>query len=139
MWSWVVSFADGAAGRADRSKSTLHPSLLSIQVYSASKSILHEGQVSATLNCTGLWQTLDWQYYADSSGRVVFDESDNVEHLLPGAIQVIPLLESCPSLQILATSRAPLRILPPIVVHAEGKTFMPKIEAVLREGAGLTL
>jgi predicted ATPase/DNA-binding XRE family transcriptional regulator len=35
---------------------------------------------------------------------------DNVEHLLPGAVQVIPLLESCPSLQILATSRAPLRI-----------------------------
>ena len=35
---------------------------------------------------------------------------DNVEHLLPGTVQVIPLLESCPSLQILATSRAPLRI-----------------------------
>jgi predicted ATPase/DNA-binding XRE family transcriptional regulator len=35
---------------------------------------------------------------------------DNVEHLLSGAIQVVSLLEHCPLLQILATSRAPLRV-----------------------------
>jgi predicted ATPase/DNA-binding CsgD family transcriptional regulator len=36
---------------------------------------------------------------------------DNCEHLLPSVADVIaPLLASCPALQILATSRAPLRI-----------------------------
>jgi predicted ATPase len=35
---------------------------------------------------------------------------DNVEHLLPAGVQVTTLLEYCPSLQILATSRAPLRV-----------------------------
>ena len=35
---------------------------------------------------------------------------DNLEHLLPAAVQIIDLLERAPSLQILATSRAPLRV-----------------------------
>ena len=35
---------------------------------------------------------------------------DNLEHLLPAAPVVADLLEGCPGLTVLATSRAPLRL-----------------------------
>jgi predicted ATPase len=35
---------------------------------------------------------------------------DNLEHLLAAAVEVAELLESCPDLVVLATSRAPLRV-----------------------------
>ena len=41
-----------------------------------------EGEVGATLRCTGVWQTVDWVYYANPLGKEVYDESDDVEHLL---------------------------------------------------------
>ena len=41
-----------------------------------------EGEPGAVLSCTGLWQALDWQFYANSYGREIYDESDDIEHLL---------------------------------------------------------
>jgi tRNA1(Val) A37 N6-methylase TrmN6 len=34
-------------------------------------------------------------------------------------------------------SRAPLRLLPPLVLHGEGNGFLPEVEAILRDGAPL--
>ncbi len=34
-------------------------------------------------------------------------------------------------------SRAPLRLLPPLVLHGEGNAFRPEIEAILRDGAAV--
>ena len=41
-----------------------------------------EGEPSAVLTCAGLWSTLEWKFYANSYGREVYDESDDIEHLL---------------------------------------------------------
>lgn len=73
-----VSLADAPQAQAEQKRGTW---LAQVKLPIASVEP-GEGQVSATLNCTGLWQTLDWQYYADASGRVVFDEADDAEHLL---------------------------------------------------------
>ncbi len=36
---------------------------------------------AATLECRGWWHTLDWQYYADATGRIVADEDDSEQAL----------------------------------------------------------
>ena len=36
---------------------------------------------AATLECRGWWHTLNWQYYADATGRIVADEDDSEQSL----------------------------------------------------------
>jgi predicted ATPase/transcriptional regulator with XRE-family HTH domain len=43
-------------------------------------------------------------------GRQLLLLLDNCEHVLPGLTEISPLLEGCPRLVVLATSRSPLRI-----------------------------
>jgi predicted ATPase len=57
---------------------------------------------------------------------------DNFEHLLDAAGEVASLLESCPHLKIMATSRAPLRIraerlfsVPPLLLPPAGRSLEP--------------
>jgi predicted ATPase len=66
---------------------------------------------------------------------------DNLEHLLEAAPEVAALLEGCPGLTVLATSRAPLRIrgeheypVPPLGLPAS--TRSPAEEDVLASPAG---
>ena len=41
-----------------------------------------DGVAGATLLCSGLWGTLEWRYFAETAGRVVYDEGETGEHLL---------------------------------------------------------
>jgi len=66
---------------------------------------------------------------------------DNLEHLLGAAPEVAALIEACPHLVVLATSRAPLRIrgerdypVPPLVLPAS--TRSPNEEEVLASPSG---
>jgi tRNA1(Val) A37 N6-methylase TrmN6 len=62
-----------------------------------------------------------------------------------GAIRVFPIFprEGVAANRIMVQavkgSRAPLRVLPGLVLHGDGNGFLPRAEAVLREGVGLTL
>lgn len=62
-----------------------------------------------------------------------------------GGIEVVPIhprvLEPANRILVIGRkgSRAPLRLLPPVILHGEGNRFLPPIEAVLRNGAGLDL
>jgi len=66
---------------------------------------------------------------------------DNLEHLLGAAPEVADLIESCPELSVLATSRAPLRVrgeqeypVPPLALPAS--TLSPAPEQVLDSPSG---
>lgn len=69
---------------------------------------------------------------------------DNLEHLLPSAVELATLVASCPDLVVLATSRAPLRIraeqavhVAPLAPEAAVRLFRDRIHAaggVLAEG-----
>lgn len=66
---------------------------------------------------------------------------DNFEHVLGAAAEVAELLEACPQLSMLATSRAPLRVrgeqeypVPPLVLPRS--TVAPSVEEVLGSAAG---
>jgi predicted ATPase/DNA-binding XRE family transcriptional regulator len=66
---------------------------------------------------------------------------DNVEHLLEAAAEVVHLIEACPGLVVLATSRAPLRVrgeqeypVPPLELPSSVRN--PTEEEVLRTPAG---
>jgi predicted ATPase/DNA-binding CsgD family transcriptional regulator len=54
---------------------------------------------------------------------------DNLEHLLPAAVDVARLLERCPDLRVLATSRAPLRIRGERVIRVEPLPVPAALEA----------
>lgn len=41
-----------------------------------------EGAAQLTLECSGYWPLLDNVYYANSLGRVVYDQSETLEHIL---------------------------------------------------------
>ena len=41
-----------------------------------------EGEASATLTCAGLWSALEWKYYANDRGRHLYDETEDIEHIL---------------------------------------------------------
>ena len=62
-----------------------------------------------------------------------------------GAIRVFPIFprEAVAANRIIVQgvkgSRAPLQILPGLVLHGDGNGFLPRAEAILRDGAGLTL
>ena len=67
---------------------------------------------------------------------------DNLEHLLQAAPEVSALLEACPALSVLATSRAPLRVrgereypVPPLALPAS--TRSPGKEKVLESPSGM--
>jgi predicted ATPase/DNA-binding XRE family transcriptional regulator len=69
---------------------------------------------------------------------------DNFEHLLEAAPEVANLIEFCPNLTVLATSRAPLRVrgeheyaVPPLKLPAS--TRDPKVEEVLGSPSGRLL
>lgn len=81
---------------------------------------------------------------------VIF-RADGLETLLAaasrrfGGLDVLPIhpRDNAPASRILARavkgSRAALRLLPPLVLHGkEGSAFLPEIEALLREGKGLS-
>jgi predicted ATPase/DNA-binding XRE family transcriptional regulator len=66
---------------------------------------------------------------------------DNFEHVLEAAAEVMGLIESCPNLRVLATSRAPLRVrgereypVPPLALPRS--TVSPSVEEVLGSAAG---
>ena len=66
---------------------------------------------------------------------------DNFEHLLEAATEIAQLIESCPNLRVLATSRAPLHIrgeqeypVPPLALPAS--TLSPAAEEVLGSPSG---
>jgi predicted ATPase/DNA-binding XRE family transcriptional regulator len=66
---------------------------------------------------------------------------DNFEHVLDAAAEVAGLIESCPNLRVLATSRAPLRVrgereypVPPLALPRS--TVSPSAEEVLGSAAG---
>lgn len=60
-----------------------------------------------------------------------------------GDIRVLPILPRAetPAVRVLVQarkgSRAPLSILPPLVLHGAGNSFLPPVEAILRTGAPL--
>lgn len=60
-----------------------------------------------------------------------------------GDIRVLPILPRAhsPAVRVLVQarkgSRAPLSILPPLVLHGDGNGFLPPVEAILRTGAPL--
>jgi tRNA1(Val) A37 N6-methylase TrmN6 len=62
-----------------------------------------------------------------------------------GAIRVFPIFprEAIAANRIIVQgvkgSRAPLQVLPGLVLHGDGNGFLPRAEAILRDGAGLTL
>lgn len=62
-----------------------------------------------------------------------------------GALRIFPLFPrtSTPATRVIVqgikSSRAPLRLLPGLVLHDEGNAFRPEVEAVLRHGAPLDL
>ena len=62
-----------------------------------------------------------------------------------GALEVLPVAPRAgePAHRILVFgrkgSRAPLSLLPPLVLHGDGNRFLPAIEAVLRDGAALPI
>jgi tRNA1(Val) A37 N6-methylase TrmN6 len=62
-----------------------------------------------------------------------------------GAIRVFPIFprEAVAANRIIVQgvkgSRAPLQILPGLVLHGDGNGFLPRAEAILRDGAGLAL
>jgi predicted ATPase/transcriptional regulator with XRE-family HTH domain/Tfp pilus assembly protein PilF len=56
-------------------------------------------------------QPLDQVLRRALSGRRLLLVLDNCEHVLSGVAAVVSLVESCPQLVVLATSRAPLRVL----------------------------
>jgi tRNA1(Val) A37 N6-methylase TrmN6 len=62
-----------------------------------------------------------------------------------GAIKVFPIFprEGVAANRIIVQgvkgSRAPLQVLPGLVLHGDGNGFLPRAEAILRDGAGLTL
>ena len=67
---------------------------------------------------------------------------DNLEHLLEAATEVAVLIEGCPKLVVLATSRAPLRVkgeqeypIPPLALPAS--TRAPSEEGVLTSASGM--
>ncbi len=67
---------------------------------------------------------------------------DNLEHLLEAATEVAVLIEGCPKLVVLATSRAPLRVkgeqeypIPPLALPAS--TRAPSEEGVLASASGM--
>ena len=67
---------------------------------------------------------------------------DNLEHLLEAAPEVAALVEGCPGLVVLATSRAPLRVkgeqeypIPPLALPAS--TRVPSEEGVLASPSGM--
>jgi predicted ATPase len=66
---------------------------------------------------------------------------DNFEHLLEAAAEVVHLIEACPALVVLATSRAPLRVrseqeypVPPLALPPSSRN--PTEEEVLRTPSG---
>jgi tRNA1(Val) A37 N6-methylase TrmN6 len=62
-----------------------------------------------------------------------------------GAIRVFPIFprEAIAANRIIVQgvkgSRAPLQVLPGLVLHGDGNGFLPRAEAILRDGAGLSL
>lgn len=62
-----------------------------------------------------------------------------------GAVKVLPIFprEGTAANRIIVQgvkgSRAPLQILPGLVLHRDGQEFQPRAEAILRDGAGLAL
>ncbi len=62
-----------------------------------------------------------------------------------GAIRVLPVFprEGIAANRIIVQgtkgSRAPLQVLPGLVLHGDGNGFLPRAEAILRDGAGLAL
>jgi tRNA1(Val) A37 N6-methylase TrmN6 len=62
-----------------------------------------------------------------------------------GAVKVLPIFprEGISANRIIVHgikgSRAPLQILPGLVLHRDGHEFQPRAEAILRDGAGLPL
>jgi predicted ATPase len=78
-------------------------------------------------------------YLRDKSLLLVLD---NLEHLLQAAAEVAALIEACPGLVVMVTSRAPLRIrgeneypVPPLVLPAA--TLSPGAEEVLAAPSGM--
>ena len=66
---------------------------------------------------------------------------DNLEHVLEAATEVMALIESCPKLHVVATSRAPLRVrgereypVPPLALPRS--TVSPRMEEVRASPAG---
>jgi predicted ATPase/DNA-binding XRE family transcriptional regulator len=65
---------------------------------------------------------------------------DNFEHVVGAATEVATLIESCPNLTVLATSRAPLRTrgeqeYPVSPLRVPDRTLVPELEAVARAPA----
>jgi tRNA1(Val) A37 N6-methylase TrmN6 len=62
-----------------------------------------------------------------------------------GAIRVLPIhpRADAPAIRVIVAcrkgSRAPLTLLPGLVLHADGHAFTPQAARILREGAALTL
>ncbi len=62
-----------------------------------------------------------------------------------GALDVRPIApcEGDPAIRILCQgrkgSRRPLRLLPPLILHGDGQSFRPEIDAILRQGARLVV
>jgi predicted ATPase/transcriptional regulator with XRE-family HTH domain len=72
--------------------------------------------------------------------RQVLLVPDNFEHVVEAATEVAALLESCPNLTVLATSRAPLRTrseqeYPVQPLRVPDRTMVPELEAVVRAPA----
>ena len=86
-------------------------------------------------------QTLDEALRARLWGKRTLLVLDNFEHVLDAAFEVVVLMESCPDLTVLATSRAPLRVrgeqeYPVEPLSLPASTLSPDVQSVLNSPAG---
>lgn len=83
-----VSLADAPQAQAEQKRATwLSQVRLPVaSIEPAGGEAGEAGEARATLRCSGLWGTLEWRYYANAAGRIVFDEGDDAEHLLGWAL-----------------------------------------------------
>jgi tRNA1(Val) A37 N6-methylase TrmN6 len=123
----------------EEAKATASPSLLKAVAHTFGEDDL-ELWIKIMYTMVGLRGTVTLIHRADSLGKILNAMSDKM-----GDIRVAPLYarEGTAASRVIVQgvrgSKAPMQLLPGLILHGEGNAFTPDAEAVLRSGAAWRL